>query len=165
MNQPPNDMSLRATRSTADALTALEQRFTYRFAIIASRMGSALAPVHERFGLSVSVWRVLAVIARYEPLSAKNLANKTSADPFRITRALRILSEKNFVSRETDRADRRRASLRLTQAGRAAHDEIAGTLSQMERTVLDALSIREQETLFRLLDKLDEQIGAGMGQG
>ncbi|MCZ2076257.1 MAG: MarR family transcriptional regulator [Bryobacterales bacterium] len=141
-----------------DLLTTLEQRFTYRFAMTASWMGSALAPSHERFGLSVAMWRVLAVIGRYEPLSARELANRTSLDPFRVTRILTILCDKGFVSRRTDRTDRRKISLRLTRVGRATHDEIAKKLSEMERLVLDALSVEEQKTLFQLLDKLDASI-------
>ncbi|MBX3704595.1 MAG: MarR family transcriptional regulator [Steroidobacteraceae bacterium] len=146
--------------SRRDGLLPLEQRFTYRFALVASRMGTALAPSHERYGLSVGTWRVLAVIARYEPLSAKELAQRTSTDPFRVTRALTTLAEKGFVSRQADPQDRRRVSLRLTRAGRGVHDEIAATLSEMERSVLVALSAREQAVLHRLLDKLDARIAA-----
>ncbi len=146
--------------SRRDGLLPLEQRFTYRFALVASRMGTALAPSHERYGLSVGTWRVLAVIARYEPLSAKELAQRTSTDPFRVTRALTMLAEKGLVSRQADPKDRRRVSLRLTRAGRGVHDEIAATLSEMERSVLVALSAREQAMLHRLLDKLDVRIAA-----
>lgn len=137
----------------------LERRITYRFAVIASRMGSALAPIHlERYGLSVAAWRVLAVIARYEPLSAKDLATRTSTDPFRVTRALTTLSRKKLVSRQVDPADRRRASLRLTRTGHAVHDDIAVSLNRIERIVLGALTAHEQNLLFGLLDKLDDRI-------
>lgn len=131
-------MQENAQSSRRDGLLPLEQRFTYRFALVASRMGTALAPSHERYGLSVGTWRVLAVIARYEPLSAKELAQRTSTDPFRVTRALTMLAEKGLVSRQADPKDRRRVSLRLTRAGRGVHDEIAATLSEMERSVLGA---------------------------
>lgn len=40
--------------SRLDGVIALEERFTYRFAVIANRMGSVLAPSHERYGLSVA---------------------------------------------------------------------------------------------------------------
>jgi hypothetical protein len=59
-------MQQNTSGSRLDGVIALEERFTYRFAVIASRMGSALAPSHERYGLSVAAWRVLAVIGRYE---------------------------------------------------------------------------------------------------
>ncbi|HNR92947.1 MAG TPA: MarR family transcriptional regulator, partial [Dokdonella sp.] len=86
--------------SRLDCIIPLEERFTYRFAVIANRMGSVLAPSHERYGLSVATWRVLAVIGRYQPLSAKELARRTSTDPFRVTRALILLDEKGLVSRQ-----------------------------------------------------------------
>lgn len=144
---------------------ALERRFTYRFAVIASRMGSALAPCHERYDLSVAAWRVLAVIGRHEPLSAKELARRTSTDPFRMTRALTVLGARGLVSREADPNDRRRVSLRLTPTGRRIHDKIAQSLSDMERSVLEVLSVREQTMLYRLLDKMDLRISSALVDG
>ncbi len=157
-------MRKRATRNSSEPFAELERRFTYRFAVIATRVGWALSPSHEDFGLSVATWRVLAVIARYEPLSAGDLAKRTATDPFRVVRALTMLSEKGLVSRGVDLTDRRRVSLDLTRAGRVVHDEIAGKLSEIERSVLNALSVREQDTLFRLLDKLDARISACLGE-
>ena len=144
---------------------ALERRFTYRFAVIASRMGSALSPCHERYDLSVAAWRVLAVIGRHEPLSAQELARRTSTDPFRVTRALTTLAGKGLVSRQADPNDRRRVSLRLTSTGRRIHDKIAQSLSDMERSVLEVLSVREQATLYRLLDKMDLRIASALDDG
>ena len=40
--------------SRLDCIIPLEERFTYRFAVIANRMGSVLSPSHERYGLSVA---------------------------------------------------------------------------------------------------------------
>jgi len=128
-------------------------------------MGSALAPYHERYDLSVAAWRVLAVIGRHEPLSAKELARRTSTDPFRVTRALTTLAAKGLVSRQTDPNDRRRVSLRLTPTGRGTHDKIAQSLSDMERSVLEVLSVREQTMLYRLLDKMDLRIASTLDDG
>ncbi len=141
-----------------DGLIMLEQRLAYRLALLASRMGAALMPTHERHGLSVGVWRVMGVIGRYEPLSAKELARRTSTDPFRITRALAALSERKLVSRQADPKDRRRARLCLTRSGRRVHDEIVAEISQIESRVLGALSPREKTMLHLLLDKLDNSI-------
>jgi DNA-binding MarR family transcriptional regulator len=142
-----------------DGFEVLERRITYRFALIASQLGSALAPLHmDRHGLSIAAWRVLAVIARHEPISATELAARTSNDPFRVSRALVTLTEKKLISRKPDPTDRRRASLRLTASGRAAHQEIAAALARIEGTVLSALSSREQVVLFGLLDKIDSKV-------
>lgn len=40
------------------------------------------------FGLSVTNWRVMAVIGRFEPVSAKEIAARTSTDAFFVTRAI-----------------------------------------------------------------------------
>lgn len=142
-----------------DGFEILERRITYRFALIASQMGSALAPSHiERYGISMAAWRVLAVIARHESISATELAERTSNDPFRVSRALVTLTEKKLISRKADPKDRRRASLRLTASGRAAHQDIAGMLGRIESAVLSGLTAREKVMLFGLLDKIDMKV-------
>ena len=50
---------------------------------MASRITRHLAPWWKsEFGLTVTSWRVMAVIGRYEPLSAMQVAERTSTDAF-----------------------------------------------------------------------------------
>lgn len=150
----------------AIGIEPLERRITYRFGMVASRLTAAFAAGRlERHGLTVKTWRILAVIAACQPLSAKDLAERTATDPYHIARSLTALLGQGLISRDTDPDDRRRISLRLTPAGRRAHDEIAGALCRVERTVLDGLTGHERLTLFRLLDALDARIRDSLGGG
>lgn len=144
----------------------LEDRISYRFALIATRIGTFLAPMYaSRYRLTLAAWRVLAVIGRFEPLSAKEVAERTSTDPFKVTRALDVLVRKKLISRQVDPSDRRRASLRLTAGGRAVHDEIEQVVIRVERALLSTLDAAERETLTRVLGKIDEQVAARLLRG
>lgn len=67
----------------------LENRISYRCLSVASRITRHLAPRWKsEFGLTVTSWRVMAVIGRYEPLSAMQVAERTSTDAFFVGRAI-----------------------------------------------------------------------------
>src|SRR5579864_1813769 len=59
----------------------LEHWIGYRFSLISARLGNYVAQMYaSRHDLTMPAWRSLAVIARYQPLTAKQLAMLTSSD-------------------------------------------------------------------------------------
>ena len=84
-----------------------------------------IAPMYaSRHDLTMPAWRSLAVIARYQPLTAKQLATLTSSDAFKVARAIELLVRRGLIRRDVDKVDRRRASLRLTADGRKVYNDI-----------------------------------------
>jgi DNA-binding MarR family transcriptional regulator len=137
----------------------LERRVSYRCSMIAARITRLLAPMwQQRHGLSIVNWRVLAVIGRYAPLSAKEVARHTSSEPFHVSRALEALMRRRLVVRDIDRADRRRVRLRLSAAGRAMHRSIEASVNRLEQSVLDGLSAAERADIDRTLALLDRRV-------
>jgi DNA-binding MarR family transcriptional regulator len=141
------------------AALPLENWTGYRFGLIASRLGNFIAPIYAtRHDLTMPAWRSLAVIARYQPLTAKALASLTSSDAFKVTRAIELLVRRGLIRRDVDRNDRRRASLRLTSEGRRVYRDIEKIVVRIERALIAALDARERTILRRSLDKLDRQL-------
>src|SRR3954447_14892415 len=100
----------------------LENWTGYRFGLLATRLGNFIAPMYEsRHDLTMPAWRSLAVIARYQPLTAKQLAALTSSDAFKVARAIELLARRGLISRDVDSEDRRRVQLSLTAKGRAIY--------------------------------------------
>ncbi len=142
-----------------DAPLPLDRWLSYRFGMVTSRIGRLVATlVRERHGLKLWEWRALAVIARFEPLSAKELSARSSTDPILVARAISALTGKGLASRDADPADRRRAVLRLTDAGRAMHDDVARAAMRIERVLAEPLTSDERAVLARALDKIDHQV-------
>lgn len=136
----------------------LQERLSYRCLMIASRVSRFLAPMWEsRYGLSVVNWRVLAVIARYGPLSATDAALHSSTEVFHISRAADQLVARKLVRRTVDAGDRRRVRLELTKLGRSAHREIEMVMSRVEGELLSGLSRQEHEAIRQALTTLEER--------
>jgi DNA-binding MarR family transcriptional regulator len=142
-----------------DASLPLEQWLSYRFGQIFSRVGKFTADMYRsKYQLSQSSWRSLAVIARFEPLSAGELAGRTSSDAFRVARALDALTTQGLIERDADPSDRRRARLRLTKKGWSIYRDIERMSHRLERHMRDALQPDDVRRLQSTMDILDARV-------
>jgi len=137
---------------------ALDERTTYRFSILASRQTRCLSAMYvEKFGLSVSQWKVLPILGYHGPMSAKEAGERTSLEPEKVTRAVDQLVARGFVSRRSDPKDRRRVILSLAPKGRAVFQESEQLRGMIEASFLNALQPKERVLFHRLLDKLERR--------
>jgi len=127
----------------------------YRLSVASNTISQAIAADYEaRFGLSVTQWRVMAILGRHDDLAAREVAERTAMDKVAVSRALAALIERGLVRRGTAREDRRASRLRLTAAGRRVHDQIVPLAIEHQRRLLARLSEEEQRWLVRILDAL-----------
>ncbi len=133
----------------------LEHFLPYRLSILSNTISQTIADDYQsRFDLSVTEWRVMAVLGRYAGLSAREVAERTAMDKVAVSRALARLVGAGRVDRATHDNDKRRSVLSLTEAGWAMHDEVAPMARVREREVLARLDAEERAWLMRILDKL-----------
>ena len=135
----------------------LQNFLPYRLSVLSNRTSDAIAREYsQRFSLSVTEWRVMAVLGRYPELSANQVAQRTAMDKVAVSRAVAKLLDTGRLLREFDEDDRRRSVLRLSEAGYAIYDQIVPLALGFERQVLGDMDATERALLFRLLDRLDE---------
>lgn len=133
----------------------LENFLPYRLSVLTNLVSGAIAGAYrERFGLAVSEWRVLAVLAHSPELSAAEVAQRTAMDKVAVSRAVSALLKSARLERRVARADRRRSVLRLTKAGRRVHAQVAPVALAYERSLLQPLTRAERMALDRTLDIL-----------
>jgi len=149
-----------ASAGAEHAPLQLEHFLPYRLSILSNTISQAIAGDYQsRYDLSMTEWRVMAVLARFEGMSAREVAERTAMDKVAVSRALSRLVEAGRVDRATHDNDKRRSVLSLTDAGWAVHDEVAPMARVREREVLARLDVEERVWLERILDKL--QVGNG----
>jgi len=133
----------------------LEHFLPYRLSVLTNRISRGLADIYEaRFGISVTEWRVIAVLGRYPELSANGVAERTAMDKVAVSRAVGRLLERGLIEREMHDSDRRRSVLQLSEAGYAVYDVVVPLALDYEREAYAALDAEEREQLDRLLGKL-----------
>lgn len=134
---------------------ALENFVPYRLSVLSNTVSGAISRSYaDRFGLTIPEWRIMAVLGRFAPLTASDVSARTAMDKVRVSRAVAGLLKSSRIERTTDSADRRRARLRLSPAGRRVYREIVPFALSVEDWLLAALSGTERRQLADLLGKL-----------
>ena len=157
-NQSPvYDSAMPSATPAVEEATRLELHrwFPYRFSWIANEVSLCLHNAyHARWGISVPGWRIIAVLAEYSPMAAKDVAEETAMDVVQVTRAVNELAQKKLVLRREDAVDRRRLSLQLSAAGRRVYQEVVPYARQLEDELLNGLSAAERGILADPLDRV-----------
>ncbi len=143
----------------------LETFLPYRLSVLANRVSHALAEVYEaRFGITPSEWRLIAILARFGPMSANGVCDRSAMDKVQVSRAVARAGAAGLVDRRIDHEDRRRSVLSLTGQGRAVHDRIVPLAREVEARLLDGLDAGERALLSALIDRLGRR-AADLGGG
>lgn len=122
-------------------------------------LDAALAPS----GLTADEFGVYSVLTSAEMLTPSDVARWMSAPLTTVSSYVKRLERRGHVAREPNPADGRSYLLRLTPAGRAAHQAAGSAFLPVLDQVLRALGEHEpsvRQALTRLRDALDGQEGA-----
>jgi DNA-binding MarR family transcriptional regulator len=126
---------------------------------------SATAVYQKRFGVNVTEWRILALLAIEPEISAARICYVIGFDKGPVSRTLAAMEQRGLVSIRTDREDGRTYSISLTTKGAATHDKVITVALERERRVLSCLSKAERETLIVLLRRVHGNLDAVTGAG
>lgn len=136
----------------------LDRFLPYRLSVLQLAVSRALAEIYgARFDLSRHEWRVLAVLGAEAPLTAGEVAARTSMDKVQVSRAVAKLLAAGRAARRPDRRDRRRAPLELTGKGREIYRRIVPLAKARERELLRVLTPGEARALDGIIDRLQRR--------
>jgi DNA-binding MarR family transcriptional regulator len=116
----------------------------------------------EQYQLSPGARGVLAVVeGAGQPLEPTVIAERIVVTTGSMTSLLDNLAKRNLVRRLSHPTDRRKLLIDITPEGEAIVDELLPAFHARERDVVDsALTTSEQQTLLRLLGKLQQSATA-----
>ncbi len=144
---------------TAVETRSIDQWLSFRFAVIAARVGAISHGYSQRtFQLSGNSWRGLALLARFGPCSAKQLVEKSNFDYPKVSRVIEDLVSRQLIERRNDSQDQRRAELSLTPQGHKVYENIAHRATEFEAYITATLTKAERTALWTAVEKIDVQI-------
>jgi len=127
----------------------------YRLSVLSNKISRAIADGYEeRFQLSLSEWRVMAVLGGESELSAGEVADRTAMDKVAVSRAVKKLLDTGRITRTFSPEDKRRSVLSLSESGEEIYAKIVPIALGYEQRVLEMLTEEEQDQLDSLLNKL-----------
>jgi len=133
----------------------LERFLPYRLSVLSNQVSRGIAETYAgRFGLSVTEWRVIAILGRYPDLTATEVAERAAMDKVAVSRAVRRLLNGDLLQRREGDADRRTKHLCLSGSGLKVFDAIAPAALHYEQRLLERLDPEERRVFDRVVDKL-----------
>jgi len=138
------------------AVLELERFLPYRLSVLSNRISQMIAREYEkRFQLSVTDWRIMAILAQQQDLSANQVAERAAMDKVAVSRAVAKLVQTQRIKRTMSSVDKRRSILRLTTEGWKIYRQVAPLALAYEQRLLSLLSNEESVSLEKILRKLD----------
>jgi len=154
-------------RSSHDGPTLDLERYVPAFiTFIANKLSnSATALYQSKFGVNVTEWRIMSLLAIEPDIAAARICQVIGFDKGPVSRTLAGLQKRGLIAIRTDPDDGRTHMISLTARGRATHDQVIVAALERERRLLSCLSRDEQEVLIDLLRRLHNNLGAVTGDG
>jgi len=144
----------------------LQEFVPYQLSVTAGRMTQAINNLFERkYQFQIPEWRILMTLAENGALSAHEVAELSSMDRARVSRAQRRMADLELITITIDDADRRRTILDLTEKGWGIVDTIVPDADRTGEWLLAGLSDEERIQLNSLLAKLLIRTGEIPDQG
>lgn len=164
-------MTEQSTRSSADSestpWTDLDEAGTGLtvdafITTLMSQVGNALRrtitlPYAEQFGLSVSEWRVLSLVAHTGRVAFSDLVLQSSSDKALVSRTLKLLDGRGLIALEAEgNTPRKKVYCVITPAGQDLHGQAIPIARQRQAAAIRALPPEERDAMYRALLKLRE---------
>ena len=123
---------------------------------------SHFRPILVAHDVTEQQWRVIRVLYEGGKLDATELADKASILAPSLTRMIRSLEERGFITKHKDDADGRRVLLQITAAGEAVVEDV---MPESLKVYADIDARFGVERVEKLLDMLDELAALKLANG
>ncbi len=134
---------------------SLDDVLLYRMSRLLGTAGSMVIRLCEgSHGITRREWRLIASLALEGEMLSSELAERAQLDRARTSKAITSLVRKKLVQRQVKPGDRRKADVRLTDAGHALHEALYPLVLAINSELLSTLGAGEISALDSALDAL-----------
>jgi DNA-binding MarR family transcriptional regulator len=115
----------------------------------------ASAMLRANAGLTLSQWRILALVGAAGQTRLSELARTGLLDKGLLSRNLKVLVGEGLVVAEQDDVDHRVQHLSLSRRGKALFERTLPRMRKRQRHLRSSLTTKEIDVLYAALDKLE----------
>ena len=139
-----------------DALLPRDTRRSLPIALLRAReavMGH-FRPMLAIHDVTEQQWRVIRIVAEAGTLDASEMADRAFILAPSLTRIIRSLEERGFITKSKDEQDGRRVLLRITPAGLKIINEVSPDSRMIYKAIENRFGRDRIEQLLEMLDEL-----------
>jgi Transcriptional regulators len=147
------------TKPDALLTRPLRELVTFRLARLNAKLtAQASRKLAESAGISLTQWRVFALLDTEGIDTAAELARHTHFDKALISRTVRGMIEDGYLLATPSKTDQRSTLLALTDRGRRVAAHARPVMRDRQETLLASLSPEDLATFFACIDALDATV-------
>jgi len=140
---------------TQNGTFSLDDFLPYKLSLASQSVSRLIAQEYEnKFGLSMTQWRVLVIICNSAPLTANEICDKTLFEKMAISRAVKHLRAREMIDSRPAKNDGRKRILSATKLGQQIYNDVLPVAQSYETTLLSSISDSEKTLLNSTLNKL-----------
>jgi DNA-binding MarR family transcriptional regulator len=153
--------AVRVNRAKTGQTLDLERYVPAFVTFIANKLSRSATVFYQRsFGVNVTEWRIMSLLAIEPGIPASRICYVIGFDKGPVSRTLALMQKRGLVAIRTDPQDGRSHSISLTPKGRQVHDKVIGAALERERQLLACLRKDEREVLIDLLRRVHSNLDA-----
>lgn len=115
---------------------------------------SRLLLLHSEIDITVDQWIIIQLLQQYGQLSQQKLAEYAVKDAPTVTRILDILTDKTYIIRTPDPADRRKFSIILTEKGMEIYKKVTPLVQEFRSESYKDITEFELEVVAGVMAKI-----------
>ncbi|TDR22637.1 MarR family winged helix-turn-helix transcriptional regulator [Marinicella litoralis] len=138
----------------------LNQFLPYQLSILSLKISNGIAEHYQdQFGINISEWRVLVILYKNPDITAKKIAQLSQMDKVRISRTVKSLVQKNYLTQSQHPLDARAKNYELNERGRYLMRAVIPDALRYEEELLSQLNQDERAQLHHLIGKFNRILG------
>lgn len=132
----------------------------YQLSVLSLKISKGIAEHYQdQFGINISEWRVLVILYKNPDVTAKKIAQLSEMDKVRISRTLKTLVEKDYLTQKPHPLDARAKNYQLNKRGKYLMRAVIPDALRYEKDLMSQLSQQEREQLQHLIGKFNRILG------
>lgn len=137
----------------------IDRHATAQINMLANKlMLKSSAAYTQNFGIGMMEWRVISVLSSSPNSSLQSISDILGLDKAAVSRTVKKLEEKKYISIGGDTTDKRVYVINLTESGQQLYEIAADFAIDREKQLLENLTDDEKDQLFSLLKTLRSKV-------
>ena len=133
----------------------LSDRLAYRLSTLYNKISIWAARTYlDKCGVSMTEWRILAVLVQAGSSTAREICNYSAMDKGNVSRGVNKLAEAGRIKVKVDPNDARSTILTLTPSGRSTYKKVKKYSDYREDLLSKSLGPAERKQFVAIMDKL-----------
>jgi DNA-binding MarR family transcriptional regulator len=146
------------TRISAHALNLDNYVPAYLTYLAGKISNSASATYRPKFGIGITDWRIMALLATEPWISAGRVCDVIGLDKAAVSRSVHGMKSNGVVDVQRTGDEQSRQLIALTRKGLNLHDRIVKLSLARERQLLKSFSAAERKLLIKFLSRMHAQV-------